>query len=145
MSGAVRGVAAARDGSGRRGVTITAEYHRDWRARHLARAREVAANYRRRNLPKARARQKLHRAVVRGDVVRGPCEACGAVDVEAHHDDYDKPLAVRWFCKRHHEGVDRATHCKNGHPYDEVNAVVTKEGFRRCLVCRRAYERQKRY
>jgi len=34
-----------------------------------------------------------------------PCEVCGATKVEAHHDDYTKPLEVRWLCKRHHSEV----------------------------------------
>jgi hypothetical protein len=33
---------------------------------------------------------------------RKPCEVCGIEKVEAHHDDYSKPLQVRWLCKRHH-------------------------------------------
>jgi hypothetical protein len=31
-----------------------------------------------------------------------PCEVCGDPQTHAHHDDYSKPLDVRWFCPRHH-------------------------------------------
>ena len=54
-------------------------------------------------------RMKAHNAVARalksGALIKGPCEREG-VDcngpVHAHHDDYEKPLEVRWFCGRHH-------------------------------------------
>jgi hypothetical protein len=32
---------------------------------------------------------------------RQPCEICGE-KAEAHHDNYDKPLEVRWLCFFHH-------------------------------------------
>jgi hypothetical protein len=33
---------------------------------------------------------------------RKPCEICGAEKADAHHDDYSKPLDVRWLCETHH-------------------------------------------
>lgn len=30
------------------------------------------------------------------------CEVCGELNAYAHHDNYDKPLEVRWFCPKHH-------------------------------------------
>lgn len=31
------------------------------------------------------------------------CEICGDENSECHHEDYNNPLDVRWFCKIHHE------------------------------------------
>ncbi len=38
----------------------------------------------------------------RGLLKREKCERCGAKDVEKHHDDYSKPLEVRWLCRGCH-------------------------------------------
>lgn len=38
----------------------------------------------------------------RGLLKPKPCEVCGSSNVEKHHDDYSKPLEVRWFCRKHH-------------------------------------------
>jgi hypothetical protein len=49
-----------------------------------------------------RARRKAAYAIHRGKLLRGPCEMCGKPDAHAHHDDYTKPLEVRWLCKPCH-------------------------------------------
>lgn len=49
------------------------------------------------------ARRETRNALRRGDLVRCSCEVCGSQNAEAHHDDYAKPLEVRWLCRRHHE------------------------------------------
>ena len=48
------------------------------------------------------ARKKLERAVKEGRIAKLPCEICGSIEVEAHHNDYAKWKEVRWFCKEHH-------------------------------------------
>lgn len=42
-------------------------------------------------------------------IKRKPCEVCGDPNAEAHHDDYNRPLEVRWLCFKHH----REWHRKN--------------------------------
>lgn len=56
---------------------------------------------------KVRARKALRRAVACGRISRRPCEVCAAPDAQAHHDNYNKPLDVRWFCSAHHEELHR--------------------------------------
>lgn len=45
-----------------------------------------------------------------GNLHQEPCEICGCEKSVAHHDDYDKPLNVRWLCQAHHQ----QWHAKNG-------------------------------
>jgi len=46
----------------------------------------------------------LTRSYVRaGKLIKMPCEKCGTKkNVEAHHDDYTKPMDIRWLCRLHH-------------------------------------------
>lgn len=60
------------------------------------------ANWRRANAEKYKAHLAVQRALASGDLVKQPCEVCGADQVDAHHDDYSAPLAVRWLCRQHH-------------------------------------------
>jgi hypothetical protein len=53
------------------------------------------------------AQASLRSALNRGLIVQQPCEDCGDTNAEAHHDDYDKPMCVRWLCRLHHKAVHR--------------------------------------
>lgn len=53
------------------------------------------------------ARKKLKRAVQSGKLTRPErCEACGRPGrIDGHHDDYARPLDVRWLCTTCHRSA----------------------------------------
>lgn len=59
-------------------------------------------DWRRSNPSKYAAHLRVQQALHAGQLHKAPCEVCGAVKVDAHHDSYDEPLVVRWLCRRHH-------------------------------------------
>lgn len=62
----------------------------------------------RRNPLAARAHSQVTYALARGRIHRGPCEFCGQLKAEAHHEDYAKPLEVNWLCRSCHKFADLA-------------------------------------
>jgi len=50
---------------------------------------------------KNRARRAVANAIRAGRMKRQSCEICGLA-AQAHHEDYSKPLDVRWLCSLHH-------------------------------------------
>ena len=70
-----------------------AKYNREWRKKNpltgeLKLREEV--------------RLKTYYEIKMGRLIRKPCEVCGELKVEAHHDDYSRPFDVRWLCGHHH-------------------------------------------
>jgi DNA-binding XRE family transcriptional regulator/ribosomal protein S27AE len=53
---------------------------------------------------RSEASNAVARAIRSGELIRArSCERCGSgVHVIAHHDDYAKPLDVRWLCRKCH-------------------------------------------
>ncbi len=51
---------------------------------------------------KIAAQSLTSKAIRKGTLIKEPCEVCGKLKVDAHHDDYEKPLDVRWLCRSHH-------------------------------------------
>lgn len=58
------------------------------------------------------ARLKVHRALKKGTLERKPCKVCRDTKVQAHHEDYTKPLEVEWYCQSHHSIVDKILRSK---------------------------------
>jgi len=54
---------------------------------------------------KDKARRKLRYEVRMGRIVKpSACDSCNnELKVEAHHEDYDKPLDVNWYCNPCHK------------------------------------------
>ena len=69
-----------------------AAYMREWRKTHpLTPEQKVKDN--------CRSYANVYKR--RGHLVPEACEVCGG-PAEMHHDDYSKPLQVRWMCREHH-------------------------------------------
>jgi hypothetical protein len=83
--------------------------------------RAKAAEYQKRRCTSdsRRAHIAVGNALRRGRLVRQACEVCGTTTrVQAHHDDYGKPLSVRWLCFTHHR--------EHGHG----QVVLAREGLK---------------
>ena len=84
---------------------------RSWAERNKGKVQDSTRRYRDSNPNKARAHGMVGYAIKRGNLHPEPCEVCGqASPVHAHHDDYAKPLNVRWLCPDHH----KAWHAEHG-------------------------------
>lgn len=101
--------------------------HFDRKKRHFC-SRDCYSSFRANSLPKeeqhaykngglpkdekikrVKARSDVNHAIRDGKLKREGCEICGSSESEAHHDNYNFPLDVRWLCFSHH----REWHKKN--------------------------------
>lgn len=93
------------------------EWYRNYRENNRIKIREYNRQYNKswrklfgynhgwdkKNPLKIKAEKFLQYAVKIGKVKKCKCEVCGSFNVHAHHDDYSKPLDVRWLCPLHHK------------------------------------------
>jgi hypothetical protein len=77
-------------------------YLREWNKRNPGRMTSYLAT---KDPLRIKARKAVSRAVETGKLLRPAyCEACGLpTNVQGHHDDYTKPLDVRWVCDDCHQ------------------------------------------
>jgi ribosomal protein S27AE len=60
--------------------------------------RRKTKRFRKKHPEKYAAYVAVQTAVRNGILIAMPCEKCGSTPTHAHHDDYSKPLDVRWLC-----------------------------------------------
>lgn len=75
----------------------------------IKRQKERLANYKKKYPERAKAHQIVSDAIRRGKLNKELCEICLDPKSEAHHEDYSKPLFVRWLCRKHHKQADKVS------------------------------------
>ena len=70
------------------------------------------------------AHKKVEYHLSVGNIVRRPCERCGDPDTQAHHDDYNVPLEVRWLCPKHHAERHHSFVCTGSSPANPAEAAT---------------------
>ena len=112
------------------------QWSREYRAAHQEKIRAKAAEYTRRNRHKIRTHNAVRETINTGRLVRGICEVCEArpqdQQIYAHHEDYSRPLDVRWLCRRHHHQLHAKLFCLLP-PFEEYYAGVPRGGQRMSL------------
>lgn len=68
----------------------------------LANMAIISKRWRKENPDGYKAHTAVGNAIRDGKIIRGSCEVCGDPRTHGHHDDYRKPLSVRWLCALHH-------------------------------------------
>jgi RNA polymerase sigma factor (sigma-70 family) len=86
-----------------------------------------------------RAHRAVGRAIKSGKMLKQPCETCGTRrSPNAHHDDYLRPLDVRWLCASCHQrqhrlnivGADRTPIGLRINATEQNDIVEIKDEFR---------------
>ena len=82
---------------------------------------------------------RLIEAALKAGVIEKPdlCQVCGKKPdkrIEAHHEDYSKPLDIVWCCSKCHDELDRARRRKKKKKYHSGVVSVT------CIETEEVYE-----
>lgn len=76
------------------------KYDRD---RGNRQSKQYLKDYRDNNPNKYKATNMVNNAIRDGKLHSEPCIICGEEKTVGHHDDYSKPLNVKWMCQSHHK------------------------------------------
>lgn len=82
---------------------------KEWKKRNQSKASKISTEWKKNNPVKANCHATLFWAVRSGIIKRKEyCEECGVIGkVHGHHEDYAKPLEVKWLCKMCHSKKHR--------------------------------------
>jgi hypothetical protein len=94
--------------SNRREYYSAYEQKRNHRPERKIQKRECRRKRRLEKPEKEKCYRAFYYALAKGTLIRQPCEICGK-KAQGHHEDYSKPLEVRWLCFRHHREAHHQT------------------------------------
>lgn len=83
---------------------------RRWNKTEIGKSQRAADRKKQIGAGRYRVYHKVLTALRNGSLQKMPCEKCGKEKTQAHHDDYSKPLDIRWLCSKHHSEHHRRQH-----------------------------------
>ena len=91
---------------GRENRTKQWERLKQWRENNRPHVNAQALKYQQTPYGKIKksAHDKVYHALKTGRIKKQDCEVCG-LKAQAHHEDYSKPLDVKWLCRKHHAEI----------------------------------------
>ena len=66
-------------------------------------AQEITKKWRQEDHRRMKSHNAVARALKKGQIVKMNCVICGSDKSMAHHESYDRPLDVVWYCQIHHK------------------------------------------
>lgn len=79
----------------------------DYQKNNPDKFRAYKRKYALKNPQKRNAVTLVNNAKRDGKIEQKPCLICGDTNVQAHHEDYSKPLDVIWLCPKHHSELHK--------------------------------------
>ncbi len=82
-------------------------YNCEWQKKNPEKCREIANRQYKKHREKILLRSKgtYHTKIPKGQVCQ--FKGCRKLAKERHHEDYDKPLVVKFYCIKHHHFIHR--------------------------------------
>ena len=83
------------------------EYNRKWKRENLSKCKDIANKQYKRNKKNILSRSKGHYyiKIPKGQICQ--FRTCKKLAKERHHEDYDKPLVISFYCVEHHHFIHR--------------------------------------
>jgi hypothetical protein len=81
----------------------TREYQKKYFSSHREKVMAAISAWKKKSKEKMAAHKILSRAIASGEVVRPARCSCGNPNPLGHHEDYSKPLDVKWLCPSCHK------------------------------------------
>jgi len=76
--------------------------------KNIEKRQAYARHYSVKHPEKRYAHSLVRRMIKAGTITRKPCFVCGSENrIEAHHEDYNKPLEIIWLCHKHHMEIHK--------------------------------------